>query len=270
MLNGSNGLASYLERIGLTDSVSATVDGLTALHRAHAYSIPFENLDIHLGRGISLQPEAIFDKLVTQRRGGYCFEQNALFASVLTTLGFKVRPLLARVWVGGITEPRERTHQLLLLELSGREWIADVGFGPISILEPMPFEVDRVSEQLGRRYRIRTDEIFGYMLEMATADAWEPLYSFTLERCWQADFEMGNHFTSTSPKSLFTQRRLCGRLTSSGWAILFDHDLTVVRDGIETRSTVAPGPEYMAALRQYFGIDLGVPYEALSAPYPVQ
>lgn len=259
-----DGLGAYLERIGLTAAVSATEDGLARLHQAHGEAVPFENLDILLGRGVSLRPEDVFDKLVTRKRGGYCFEQNGLFQSVLGGLGFTVRPLLARVWVGGITEPREKTHQMLLVNTGGREWIADVGFGTAGPALPLPFELDRVSEQPGRRYRLRADETFGTMLERSVADGpWEKLYSFTLERCWPADFAMGNHYTSTHPDSPFTSRTVCSIQTPDGWRVLVNDALTEVENGAERRSVVPMGPEYMELLRQRFWLDPGVPFEAL-------
>jgi len=259
-----DGLGAYLERIGLTGAVAATEDGLADVHQAHGQAIPFENLDILLGRGVSLRPEDVFAKLVTRRRGGYCFEQNSLLQMALATLGFTVRPLLARVWVGGITEPREKTHQLLLVECGGREWIADVGFGTAGPTLPLPFELDRASDQPGRRYRLRADEVFGTMLERSVAGGpWEKLYSFTLERCWPADFAMGNHYTSTHPDSPFTNRTVCSIQTPSGWRVLVNETLTEVENGVEQRSLVPVGPEYMSLLRHRFGLDLDIPAEAL-------
>lgn len=260
----TDGLNAYLERIGLSGPVPVTEEGLARVHQAHSETIPFENLNILLGRGISLRPEDVFAKLVTQRRGGYCFEQNGLFLAALTALGFTVRPLLARVWVGNITEPREKTHQLLLVRLGGREWIADVGFGTAGPALPLPFEHDRISEQPGRRYRLRADEVFGHMLERSVAGGdWEKLYSFTLERCWQADFEMGNHYVSTHPKSPFTTRVVCSIQTPDGWRVLVNHDLTEVADGQMQCSIAEPGAAYMDMLRDRFRLDPGVPYEAL-------
>ena len=264
----SNGLDAYLERIGLSGPVAATEDGLAQLHLHHGEAIPFENFDILLGRGISLRPEDVFDKLVTRRRGGYCFEQNSLFYSALESLGFSVRPLLARVWVGGITEPREKTHQLLLVTMNGpkggREWIADVGFGTAGFCLPMPFEHDRVSEQPGRRYRLLADDVFGTMLEWSVAEGpWERLYSFDLERVWQADFEMGNHYVSTHPASPFTTRRVCSIQTPDGWRVMVEHELTETLGGIARRRTIEAGPAYMETLRDCFRLDLDAPYEAI-------
>lgn len=260
-----DGLGAYLERIGLGGPVAATEDGLALVHQRHSETVPFENLDILLGRGISLRPEDVFAKLVTARRGGYCFEQNSLFFSALSALGFTLRPLLARVWVGGITEPREKTHQLLLVTLNGREWIADVGFGTAGSALPLPFEYDRISEQPGRRYRLRADEVFGTMFEWSVAGGpWEKLYSFDLERVWQADFEMGNHFMATHASSPFTSRAVCSIQTPDGWRVLVNTDLTETMGGVARQSSVPGGAAYMEMLRDKFLLDLDVPYEALA------
>lgn len=121
-------LDAYLARLGLGLPPLADIDGLTTLQRAHRLAIPFENLDIRLGRGISLDPGHVFEKLVHKRRGGYCFEQNQLFLRALQAIGFDARPLLARVWLVAEGVP-PRTHTLNLVRINGEDWIADAGFG---------------------------------------------------------------------------------------------------------------------------------------------
>ena len=142
---------AYLNRIGLDGAVSPTETGLETLHRAQVFTLPFENFDIHLGRGISLEPDRIIDKLVHHRRGGYCFELNNLFGMALEHFGFKARPLLARVQRGGRLLPR--LHLLNLVELGGRDWISDVGFGANQPRAPMPLELDRVEVHDGHRFK---------------------------------------------------------------------------------------------------------------------
>lgn len=129
---------AYLMRVGLDHMVSTTEESLAALHRAQTFAIPFENFDIQLGRGVSLAPEMLFDKLVNHQRGGYCFELASLFGMALDAFGFERRPLLARSQRRGAPSPR--THMVNLVRLAGREWIADPGFGPIQLRTPMPLE----------------------------------------------------------------------------------------------------------------------------------
>lgn len=133
-------LERYLSRIGLAQAPAADVEGLAALQLAHRRSIGFENLDIHLGRGIRIDSSSAFDKLVVRGRGGYCFEQNRLYSDMLALLGVENRPLLARVRLGlpeGVNPPR--THVLLLVGMDGGQWIADAGFGG-SLVPPLALE----------------------------------------------------------------------------------------------------------------------------------
>jgi N-hydroxyarylamine O-acetyltransferase len=136
-------LAAYFSRIGYRGPRTPTVEVLHALTAAHAQTIPFENLDVLLGRGIDLAPEAVFDKLVRRRRGGYCFEHNGLFFDVLTALGFAVRPLSAR---GRILPPQgqipPRTHMLLEVHIGGERWLTDVGVGALSLTSAIRFAID--------------------------------------------------------------------------------------------------------------------------------
>src|SRR6187402_3753354 len=131
-------LAAYFQRIGYRGRYHPDLALLSALTLAHTRSIPFENLDVLLGRPISLEPEALFQKLIVERRGGYCFEQNGLFLEVLRELGFQVTPLGARVRLQrprGFTPPR--THVFLRVELDGESWLTDVGVGGLSLTAPL-------------------------------------------------------------------------------------------------------------------------------------
>src|SRR3954471_22270117 len=144
-MNWPMDLAAYFQRIGYRGSRKPDLALLSALTLAHSQSIPFENLDVLLGRPISLEPDALFQKLVLDRRGGYCFEQNGLFLEVLRELGFQVTPLSARV---RLQRPRDftppRTHVFLRVELGGESWLTDVGVGALSLTSPLrlatPFE----------------------------------------------------------------------------------------------------------------------------------
>ena len=125
-------LNGYLERIGLS-----SYSGLAGLHRAHATSIPFENLDPHGGLHVSLEVQDLQRKLVDDRRGGYCFEQNLLLKAALQELGAEVEPMLARVRRGApLGTIRPRTHLVLRVHAEGSSWLADVGFGSGTLLEP--------------------------------------------------------------------------------------------------------------------------------------
>jgi N-hydroxyarylamine O-acetyltransferase len=229
-------LDAYLRRIGLTEAPSTDAEGLATVQRAHRRAIPFENLDIPLGRGISLDQDALFAKLVTARRGGYCFEQNGLFLAALQALGFEARPLLARVWLFAEGVP-PKTHTLSLVTIDGEAWIADAGFGG-SDVPPMRLRDGEDSEAGGAFHALSRDAEHGWMLLRNG----ERQYSFTEEQVYPADLALANHWVATHPDSRFVQRRI----------------VSMVReDGLDTLSPEDAEPTaYRAALADRFGIAL--------------
>ncbi len=257
-------LDAYFERVAMKDSIKSDEQGLKMLHQAHLTSIPFENLDIHLGRSISLEPGAIFHKLVSSHRGGYCFEMNGLFNAVLVALNFRSRPLLARVWYGGATEPLPRTHMILLVEFHGRTWLADVGFGGPGLLQPIPLEMGRLSRQLDGNYRLVATEAYGIMLQRAEEEDWVNLYSFVDESCLPADLHMAHYFSSTSPESIFTHMRMACLATTSGRRFLFEESLAITENGKRSEWAIAPGADYMEMLSSQFGLKLDFEFEDFS------
>jgi N-hydroxyarylamine O-acetyltransferase len=204
-------LAAYLERIGYRGPVEPTRGVLDELHLGHVTKIPFENLDILLGRPIRLDVESLQRKLVRDRRGGYCFEHNTLFAAALEEIGFGVTRLAARVRFGtrGVTA---RTHMVLRVEADGEGRLADVGFGAGSILRPMPIDPGREVDQFGWIFRL-ADEDGTRVLQARRPSGWTDLYAFTFEPQYAVDYELANHYTSTHPSSPFT-RTLTAQLSS--------------------------------------------------------
>jgi N-hydroxyarylamine O-acetyltransferase len=164
----------------------------------------FENLDILLGRPILLDLESVFAKLIHARRGGYCFEQNALLAAVLETIGFPVRRLAARVRMGS-SEIRPRSHMLLAVDVEGESWLADIGFGGDGLLLPVRLQAPEAQRHFGWQYRVIIDG-GSHVLQSLRPEGWFDLYSFTLEEQHAADYEVSNYFTSTSPHSPFVNR----------------------------------------------------------------
>ncbi len=266
-------LDRYLARIGLDNRPEATPEGLAVLQAAHRQAIGFENLDIPLGRGIRIDGPSVFDKLVVQGRGGYCFEQNRLYADALTALGIANRPLLARVRLGnpmGITPPR--THVLLLVELDGRQWIADAGFGG-SFVPPLPLEDGaKATTADGAGHRLRKTGIAGslvgeWLLERAgPASAtdgrsaphgdWQPQYTFDLGEVAPDDLEQGNHWTSTRPDTRFTTLRVASIALPEGFAALTDRQITVYSRGTSEKRTIVDAEDYARTLREVFRIAL--------------
>jgi N-hydroxyarylamine O-acetyltransferase len=194
---------AYLQRIGLAVGESPS---WPRIHRAHATSIPFENLDSHRGIPVSLAQQDLERKLVIERRGGYCFEHNLLLASALEELGLRVEPMLARVRVGG-APPNERpaTHLALrVVDGDGNAWHADVGFGLGTLLDPIPFgpHPDRAYEQSGWSFRVVEDgpEL---VLQTLGADGWSDVYGFVPQPAPRIDIDVSNWWTATNPRSPF-------------------------------------------------------------------
>ena len=221
-------LDGYLARTGAPRPLAATLEALVSLHRAHCAAIPFENLDILLGRPIELDLAALEAKLVRARRGGYCFEQNTLFRAALETLGFRVTALAARVRVGA-TEIRPRTHMLLRVELPEGAFVADVGFGADGLVHPIALSEGSESWVgfVGHRLRREDD---GWVLQGSLTGEWTDLYAFTLEPHYPVDFVMANHFTSTYPRSPFVLNLTAQRSWPEKRTILRNREL-VVREG---------------------------------------
>lgn len=258
-------LDAYLARIGLGLLPEPTVDGLLTVQRAHRLSIPFENLDVRLGRGISLDPDHVFDKLVHRRRGGYCFEQNQLFLRALTALGFDARPLLARVWLMTEDVP-PRTHTLNLIEIDGQPWIADAGFGG-SYSPPMQlFEGSEATGPDGARFRLSLTDDHGWLFERRgdpagtdgrTPDAqWQAQYSFTLDNVATIDLEMSNHWTSTRPDTRFTSLSVVSLCLPSGFASLTDRHYTRRNGDQHVEADIESATAYRLRLNFVFGIAL--------------
>ena len=258
-------LSAYLARTGYRGPLTPTRDTLVALHRAQAYSIPFENLDIHLGRPISLDAASLSRKLLAERRGGYCYELNGLFGQVLRQLGFAVTNLVGRNLIAG--HPlRPRAHQLLLVEVEGQPWVADLGFGGNTLLEPIPLLAGPEHRMGFDTYRLQAAPRHNYHLQLLMDGQWQTLYAFTLDEAQPSDYRMMSYFYSNSPDSPFRQQRICARATPEYRATLVDRELKIRRPhGPATVTVLADDAAYAAALDEYFGIRLPEPANWLLA-----
>ena len=258
-------LPAYLERIRLPARVTVDHHGLAAVQRAHRLAIPFENLDVALGRGINISSDAVFGKLVVGGRGGYCFEHNRLFLDALAALGFEARPLLARVWLNGGGVP-PKTHTLSLVTIDGEEWIADPGFGG-SYTPPMPLvEGAEAVAPDGATFRLVREAAHGWMLlrdgHSATTDGrgggegYQPQYSFTTDTVWPADLEVSNRWTSTAPDTRFTTLKVVSIVLPHGFATLTDRQYRRRAGEEETAAVIEDPRVYRMRLSMMFGIDL--------------
>jgi N-hydroxyarylamine O-acetyltransferase len=252
---------AYLQRLDYDGRTVPTVETLKALHHAQLYTIPFENFDIQLGREINLNPEAIFEKLVHKRRGGHCFELNGIFLMALKFMGFDVRALLGRVHISGT--PSGRGHQIELITIGGRQWIADVGFGGDTPRAPIPLELNQPTIRDGQKVRLVDADPFGIMLQTFKDDQWIDLYSFDLGHVCPADIDYGNHYNSTHPSTLFTIARVAALPVNNGVITLFNNTLKISIAEKEEVQELSEGQAYIDALKIHFGIELDMPYEKL-------
>jgi N-hydroxyarylamine O-acetyltransferase len=246
----------YFERIGYHGPRAPGLDVLHGLTAAHTQAIPFENLDVLLGRGIQLGFEAVFDKLVRRRRGGYCFEQNGLFLHVLEALGFAATPLSARV---RRDRPRDfippRTHMFIRVMLDDTAWLTDVGVGAASLTSAIAFDTETEQATSHEPRRI-VREAGRYFHQIRLGDGWEDVYEFTGEQMPPIDREVGNWYTSTHPQSGFKSRLTVARAGTQGrrYTLLNREFKIRERDGHARVRTIGSAPELLELLAEHFDL----------------
>jgi N-hydroxyarylamine O-acetyltransferase len=245
-------LDAYLRRIRYSGEPRPDAQGLAALHFAHATRIPFENLDILLGRPVRLDLDSLQAKMVAAERGGYCFEQNLLFTAALERIGFPVTALAARVRYRA-RRVNPRTHMLLLVRCEGSEWIADVGFGLEGLLLPLPFIEGRETAQHGRTHRIVREE-GQWVLQMQSSGAWTDLYTFSLEPQLPVDYEMANFYTSTHPDSPFVRNLIVQSLSPESRRFLRNRELKVDDSRSVLQRTIESDDELLGVLAEVFAL----------------
>jgi N-hydroxyarylamine O-acetyltransferase len=246
-------IQAYLHRINCTGPLVPSADTLRLLQVAHLRTVPFENLSIHSGEPIILDDDALFEKIVSRRRGGFCYELNGLFAALLRALGFDVEMLSARVANAEGIFGLDFAHMTLLVML-GERWLVDVGFGD-SFLEPL--KLDEESEQIqGRRaYRIVREKECLTLTQRLNDDEWRQQYRFTLRPYQYSDYGEMCRYHQTSPQSHFTKARICSRATPDGRISLSDlRFITTTTDGKRQERILTNQEEYASILRDHFGV----------------
>jgi N-hydroxyarylamine O-acetyltransferase len=244
---------AYLDRIGYRGSLAPAPETLRALHVAHLQAVPFENLSIHAGQPIVLTEEALFEKIVVRRRGGFCYELNGLFAALLRALGFEVDLLAAGVARAGGAYSPDFDHVALMVSLTER-WLVDVGFGD-SFREPLRLDARGEQPEGDRIYRIDEDGPRFVLLQREGSEGvWEPQFRFTLQSRALSDCAEMCLYHQTSPQSHFTQRRICSLATPDGRVTLSDLRLITTRNGVREERRLETEEEHTVALRELFGV----------------
>jgi len=245
-------LQAYLHRTGHSQAVDPSLASLQSLHLSHATHIPFENLDILLNRPIRIDIASLVRKLIEAKRGGYCYEQNLLFAAVLRKLGFAFTPLAARVRYR-THAVLARTHMLLLVHFGDGDWIADVGFGGEGLLLPIPLRSGIETRHYGWNYRLLEDA-GQWLLQSQHDGAWIDLYAFTTERQFPADYEVANHYMSTHPDSRFVQTLTVQLPGPEVRHVLRNFELTEDRGASSSTRMLSSEQERTQVLASVFGL----------------
>jgi N-hydroxyarylamine O-acetyltransferase len=245
-----NFVKQYLQRINYTDSLEPTVNTLHQLQLAHLYSVPFENLSIHLQQPIQLNDSSLADKIIQQNRGGFCYELNGLFSLLLQHLGFKVTLLSAQVAREDGTFGREFGHLTLLVKNSDN-WLVDVGFGD-SFIYPLKLESNIESIQREQRYKLVNHAEYWTLYQYKTY--WKPQYRFQLLPRKLADFQTVCDYNQTNPQSIFKQRLICTKATPTGRVTLSDRKFIVHQTDQRNEQILETPREYQHILRKYFQI----------------
>jgi N-hydroxyarylamine O-acetyltransferase len=246
-------LDAYCARIGYQGPREPTLATLHALHELHPAAIPFEAIDVLLGRGVDLSPASIDAKLIGARRGGYCFEQNGLFMRALAAMGFAVEGLAARVrWMRPAgSPPMPRTHMALRVTIAGEPWLADVGFGGCVPNAPLRLNAEAPQPTGHESFRVRP-EGGSLVIEAERSGDWLALYELLPEPQLPIDYELANWFTATHPNSPFRRNLMVTRVTPEARYALLDNRFTVRQPSGETEQRTLDADALERVLAEIF------------------
>lgn len=253
-------LGAYFDRIDYCGAAEPNLEVLQDLMTAHTGSIPFENLDPLMGVPVDdLSPEALTDKLVYRRRGGYCYEQNGLMGYVLAEIGFRVRRLAGRVvWMQPPDAPLgAQTHTALAVTFPGSQgsYLVDVGFGGQTLTSPIRFETGNAQQTTHEPYRLN-DRGDGLVLQALVRDEWKPLYVFGTQTVPQIDLRVGSWYVSTHPESHFVTGLMAALTTADARYNLAGRHLTVHRADGSEKIRLDDAAAVVDVLGERFGIDV--------------
>lgn len=249
---------TYLERIGFDSPVRPEVDSLFGLHRSHLLSVPFENLDILTNTPIQLSEEALWDKIILRKRGGFCYELNGMFAWLLKRIGFEVNYLNGRVYNAKGKRGREFDHLTLQVRCPNKaqNWLVDVGFGD-SFFEPLRFGDDNEQAQGLHAFCLYPFDDGIDLWKRDYNGQWSRQYLFDLQpRSFPLDYESTCNYHQTSPQSSFTRGRIVTIATPDGRITMGSNNLTITTNGKRVKRELRGEAEFQELLKFFFGIEL--------------
>lgn len=250
-------LEQYFNRIDYKGPQNCNSQTLINIHRQQCFHIPFDMLDPHLRISPSVDPQFIFQKIVKGKRGGGCTQINELLALVLIELGFKVTRLMARVLY---EVPKDKApilaHKALLVEFGDEKWLCDTGFGSNGLVDPIPFELNKIFTQYDSAYLLVEDEDFGYKLQIQVKDQWVDLYAFHLTAFLPEDFNAIHYYNCRNPDRIYVRHAIVTMPFSEGRKVLFDR--TYKERTINSTNTIEIKDvrQYHDILKNEFNIEL--------------
>jgi len=251
--------ARYFQRIGYTGPHEATLDVFRRVHALHPLTIPFENLDPLRERPVHIDLPAVVSKLIDGGRGGYCFEQNLIFAKALQYLGFAVTPLIGRVvWGRTFDAEASQTHMLLRVDLDGEAWLADVGFGSVTLTAPLRLHSTESQATPLETYRFAVADDGEYHLSVQSADKWLPVYRFVTRPAEWVDYKLGNWFTSAAPESVFRKTLMLCRALPQGRIAVLNTRMTErgMRGELVNETEITSSAQLEQLVRERFGLNV--------------
>ncbi len=250
---------NYFLRIGLEEfqfPIVPTLEKLQKIHRHHLFSIPFENLDIHFGKEITLSIPNFYTKIVEHKRGGFCFEMNGLFYWIITMLGYDADLISCRVANEEGDLGPDLDHLAMIVRIENTPYLCDVGFG-ISFLEPFELNTTVEVPWNGNQFKLTQEaEIFSLWRKSFDSEDYRLQYTFNTNEHKLGDFEDRCKWLQTSEQSHFTQKKLCSIATANGSVMLTNQRLVIIENNNRTEETLSNPLAFINALKHYFGISL--------------
>lgn len=245
----------YLRRLGIEKtSVPVNLDSLKLLQRQHLLNIPFENLDIHWGRPIILENNSFYEKIVGEKRGGFCYELNGLFYELLGKIGFESKMLSARVSKGNGEFGAEYDHMAILTRLGDKEYLVDAGFGDFTA-EPLEFTLDVEQNDKNGVFLIRKYDENYFEVVKKDGDLWKSEHIFTTAKRDLPEFAEMCLYQQTSPESHFTKGKVCSLMTENGRKTLTDKKFIETKNGQKNEISVDSEKDFDQILAREFFIE---------------